>query len=152
MRSVAKGCLLVVLTMTMVLTAFVAGFATNSYYSARKVSASAELDGGSGAPAAARVGDFDVFWEAWDLLKREFYVELPQGQAVTYAAIRGVLGTLDDPNTLLVEPVQHQREKEEFSGVFGGIGAFVSTNEDGQLVIVSPIDDTPAARADLRAD
>lgn len=152
MRSVAKGCIMAVLTATMVLIAFVAGFATNSYYSLRAVPASAALTISDTVSAAVPPANFGVFWEAWDLLKREFYGELPQGQAVTYAAIRGVLSTLGDPNTVLVEPVQHQREKEEFSGEFGGIGAFVAMNEEGQLVIVAPIDDTPAARADLRAD
>lgn len=152
MRSVAKGCVMAVLAATMVLIAFVAGFATNSYYSVRAVPASAALSTTDTPSQAAAPANFGVFWEAWDLLKKEFYGELPQGQEVTYAAIRGILSTLGDPNTVLVEPVQHQREKEEFSGEFGGIGAFVATNEQGQLVIVAPIDDTPAARADLRAD
>ncbi|MCZ7573824.1 MAG: S41 family peptidase [Ardenticatenaceae bacterium] len=152
MRSVANGCMMAVLTATMIVIAFAAGFATNSYYSIRAVPASAALNTTDTVTQAVPPANFGVFWEAWDLLKREFYGDLPQGQAVTYAAIRGILSTLGDPNTVLVEPVQHQREKEEFSGEFGGIGAFVATNEQGQLIIVSPIDDTPAARADLRAD
>lgn len=152
MRSVAKGCVMAVLTATMTLIAFVAGFATNSFYSSYTAPASAALGRTDSTGETAAPANFSVFWEAWDLLRKEFYGELPQGQAVTYAAIRGVLETLDDPNTILVEPVQHAREKEEFSGEFGGIGAYVALNEEGQLVIVAPIDDTPAARAGLRAD
>ncbi|NIQ55833.1 MAG: hypothetical protein GWN71_21435, partial [Gammaproteobacteria bacterium] len=39
---------------------------------------------------------FQLFWEVWDLVERHFYGELPDMQQVTYAAIRGMLGALED--------------------------------------------------------
>ncbi|MGH2542099.1 MAG: S41 family peptidase, partial [Ardenticatenaceae bacterium] len=94
--------------------------------------------------------NFRIFYEALGLLEDEFYGTLPEGQQVPYSAIRGVLARLNDPNTILVEPVAHEREQEQLEGEFGGIGAQVTANEQGQLVIVAPILDTPAANADLR--
>jgi len=140
-----KSCFMALLALAIVSTAFLAGFATQRVTSP---AASAAQTTASGNPTAP---DFQVFWEAWHILEKEFYGTLPTGQQVAYNAIRGVLATLDDPNTILVEPVQHEFEKDEFQGEFGGIGAYVSTDEQGRVVIVSPIDDTPASRAGLQA-
>ncbi len=138
--------LLVILFTTV---SFVAGFVAHAYVATANVSLPiGDRAGNNGL----RPENFDIFWEAWEILKREFYGELPEGQEVTYAAIRGVLAALGDPNTILVEPVERELEQDQFRGEFGGIGAFVTMNEQGQLVIVSPIDDTPAARAGLQAD
>jgi len=91
---------------------------------------------------------FAVFWEAWDILKREFYGDLPDAQHMTYAAIRGVLQVLNDPPTVLVEPKPRELEKAQLQGSFGGIGAYVSKQEDGSFTL-SPMPDTPAARAGI---
>lgn len=131
--------------------AFLAGFVAHAYVATAGVS----LPLGSRSPATnnpLRPDNFDVFWEAWDILKKEFYGPLPEGKEVTYAAIRGVLAALDDPNTVLVEPTERELEEDQFRGEFGGIGAYVTMNEQGELVIVSPIDGTPAARAGLQPD
>jgi carboxyl-terminal processing protease len=109
-------------------------------------------------PASARqaassvqtTANLDLFWEAWHILQKEFYGTLPDNRHLTYAAIRGVLDSLGDPNTILVEPVQHKFEKDEFQGEFGGIGAYVTTDEQGHIVIVAPIAGTPADRAGLK--
>ena len=98
-------------------------------------------------------GNWSLFSEALGWMEREFYGDLPQDdQAMSWAAIRGVLNRLSDRNTILVEPVAADREQELFDGEFGGVGAQVNTNEEGYLVIIAPIDGTPAARADLRAN
>lgn len=140
-----KSCFMAFLAMSIVSVAFLAGFVTQRVTSP---AASAAQTTASGNPTSP---DFGVFWEAWRILEKEFYGTLPTGKQVTYDAIRGALATLGDPNTILVEPVQHEFEKDEFQGEFGGIGAYVSTSEQGRVVIVSPIDDTPAARAGLQA-
>lgn len=154
MERLAKILTVALIAAMLMSVAFVSGFVVHGYVSVRGTPL-ASLSPASGSAEAApdvRPDNFDIFWQAWDILKREYYGDLPQGKQVTYAAIRGVLATLNDPNTILVEPEAHEREEEQLQGKFGGIGAFVSTNEQGQIVIVSPIDGTPAARADLRAD
>ncbi len=131
--------------------AFLAGFVAHAYVAVAG-NPLPLAKGKAGASNPLRPDNFDVFWEAWDILKEEFYGPLPQGKEVTYAAIRGVLAALDDPNTILVEPTDRELEEDQFRGEFGGIGAYVTMNDQGQLVIVSPIDGTPAARAGLQPD
>lgn len=92
---------------------------------------------------------FVLFWEAWEILKRDFYGDLPQGQEVPYAAIRGVLAVLNDPYTVLVEPSPRELEKDSLRGSFGGIGAWVTQREDGAIVL-SPMAGRPADRAGVR--
>jgi carboxyl-terminal processing protease len=48
--------------------------------------------------------EIGIFWEALDLVYRDYYGELPDDQDAAYGAIRGVLNQLDDPNTSFMEP------------------------------------------------
>jgi carboxyl-terminal processing protease len=95
---------------------------------------------------AEESAEFGVFWESWHLVEDRFFGELPSMQRVTWGAIRGALGTLDDPHTTFLEPQPRQREKEDLSGRFGGIGAYISLAEDGSIVL-DPMPDLPAAQA-----
>ena len=151
MQEVVKGCVATVLTFALIVFFFVAGFLANAYRNSTVVTTVAistdEVDSVSTIP-----GNFNVFYEAMGFMRNEFYGELPDQQHLNYAAIRGVLSRLNDQNTILVDPPEHEKERERFQGEFGGIGAQVTNNEDGQLVIVAPIDGTPAAAADLRAN
>ncbi|MGQ9459025.1 MAG: S41 family peptidase [Anaerolineae bacterium] len=105
------------------------------------------------SPAARGQADererFALFWEAWEILKRDFYGDLPQGQEVPYAAIRGVLAVLGDPYTVLVEPSPRELERDSLRGHFGGIGAWVRQREDGAITL-SPMPGQPADRAGIR--
>jgi carboxyl-terminal processing protease len=92
---------------------------------------------------------FDLFWEAWDLIQRDFYGELPTEEELTYGAIRGALNTLDDPFTGFIEPQSAAINREDDSGAFEGIGAYV-TMRDGRLSIVSTFEGQPAEQAGLR--
>jgi carboxyl-terminal processing protease len=95
---------------------------------------------------AEESAEFGVFWESWHLVEDRFFGELPSMQRVTWGAIRGALGTLDDPHTTFLEPQPRQREKEDLSGRFGGIGAYISLAEDGGIVL-DPMPDLPAEQA-----
>ncbi len=101
-------------------------------------------------PTDAEEEAFRVFWEAWHILERDFYGELPDPQEMTYAAIRGVLSTLDDEYTALIEPQIADIFKEDMSGAFEGIGAVVRMRDDGKLMIVRPFEGQPAAQAGLK--
>jgi carboxyl-terminal processing protease len=95
--------------------------------------------------ATARGVKLDVFWEAWRLVEKDFVGSLPSPQARVYGATRGMLASLNDPYTTLVEPQQHQREKEDLQGSFGGIGVTMRRNAQGD-VILTPLPDSPAIR------
>ena len=101
------------------------------------------------ASAAAEGQGLGLFREAWDLVERVFYGDLPDNQHLEWGIIRGALGTLDDPHTSFLEPEPRQREKEALSGRFGGIGAYVTQAEDGSIVL-EPMPDLPAERAGVR--
>ncbi|MBN1135823.1 MAG: S41 family peptidase [Anaerolineae bacterium] len=101
------------------------------------------------ASVVAQGRDLGVFWEAWDLVERVFYGNLPDNKHLEWGIIRGALGTLNDPHTSFLEPEPRQREKEALSGRFGGIGAYVTQVEDGRIVL-EPMPDLPAEKAGVR--
>lgn len=98
------------------------------------------------AGALTSNGPLGVFQEAWDLIVRDFYGALPSNQERVYGAVRGLLETLEDPYTVLVEPIPRQFEQDDLRGSYGGIGTTLSRNEEGQIVL-TPFGDSPAAEA-----
>ncbi|HEY1015269.1 MAG TPA: S41 family peptidase [Herpetosiphonaceae bacterium] len=122
------------------------------------VAVSSSLDSANlaaGRPVgSASQGDLDeqfkVFWEVWDLVGKEFYHTEPiNQQKMVYGAIRGMLQSLGDDFTGFQEPEAAERSREDMQGAFEGIGAYVEF-KDGQVLIVSPIEGSPAERAELR--
>jgi len=98
-------------------------------------------------PAAGT--SFDLFWEAWQLIQRDYYGDLPTEEEMTYGAIRGAVNTLGDPFTAFIEPEAAQINRQDDTGTFEGIGAYV-TMRDGRLMIVSTFEGQPAEQAGLR--
>jgi carboxyl-terminal processing protease len=92
---------------------------------------------------------FSVFWEVWHLVESNFYGDLPNMQQVAWGAIRGALDTLNDPHTTFLEPQPRQREREDLSGRFGGIGAYVTQAEDGSIIL-DPMPGLPAESAGVQ--
>lgn len=68
---------------------------------------------------------------------------------IEYAAINGMLHTLD-PHSVLLDPDTYREMKLGTSGEFGGLGIVISIRE-GQLTVVSVIEDTPAYEAGLKS-
>lgn len=94
---------------------------------------------------------FDVYWEAMDLLYRDFYGALPDAQTMTFSAIEGVLGTLDDPNTSFLTPEEAESFRSNMAGSFEGIGTRVAWDADADTVVVTePFENQPAWNAGLR--
>lgn len=93
---------------------------------------------------------FQLFWEVWDLVQRNFYGELPDMRTITYAAIRGMLSVLGDEYTAFIEPEPAAILAEDATGKFEGIGAYVKMNEEGILEISGVFEGGPAESAGLR--
>lgn len=100
-------------------------------------------------PSNADEETFQLFWEVWDIVQHEYYGELPDMRAITYGAIRGMLATLGDDYTSFIETEIAAILREDASGSFEGIGAFVSMRDDGKLELVSIIPNSPAEAAGL---
>jgi carboxyl-terminal processing protease len=77
------------------------------------------------------------------------YVEPVEKQQLVYGAIKGMLDTLD-PHTVFMPPDTFKEMKIDTSGEFGGLGIEIA-KKDEIITVVAPIDDTPAARAGIRA-
>jgi carboxyl-terminal processing protease len=78
---------------------------------------------------------------------RADYVEDPDEEKMTEAAINGMLASLD-PHSSYMNAKQFEDMSVQTSGKFGGLGIEV-TMENGVVKVVTPIDDTPAAKAGL---
>jgi carboxyl-terminal processing protease len=140
MRGVLRILAMAVVVAVITSAAFLAGFGTSWFMQAQ----------GRPAVAAGEPEEFGVFWEAWRIIEREFYGELPTAQQMTYGAIRGAITALDDPNTVFMDPQVSELESTDLRGKFEGIGAVV-TMEDGHVVVVSPMEGQPAEKAGIRA-
>lgn len=105
----------------------------------------------SGAAGERLDDEFGVFWEAMNLLYRDFYGELPSDEEATYGAIRGVINELDDPNTSFMPPEEAEFFRTSIQGEFEGIGARVQWNDDFNTVeVVEPFENQPAWEAGIR--
>ncbi len=102
----------------------------------------------AGAPADLEE-DFAVFWDTWRIVENDFFGETDK-QAMIQGAIKGMVGALGDPYTQYVDPQQNEIMRENDSGGFEGIGATVDMI-DGKLTIVSPLRDSPADQAGIKA-
>ncbi|MFQ6058901.1 MAG: S41 family peptidase [Anaerolineae bacterium] len=140
MRGFLRMAAMALLAAFVTASAYLAGFAVQFTLSPPPMESS----------ATALEDQFEVFWEAWGIIQQEFYGDVPSPQRMTYAAIQGVVDTLGDPHTVFVDAAHAAILNDDLSGAFEGIGAVVEMR-DGQLVIVSPLKDTPAQRAGLRA-
>ena len=95
--------------------------------------------------------ELKAIWEAWALLVREHVDrdKLDPAEA-TAEAIRGIVRTLNDPHTHYVAPEAFDIQKQDLQGEFEGIGASVSMRLDGKLVVVAPIEGSPAKAAGIK--
>ncbi len=92
--------------------------------------------------------ELQIFTDVLTIVKRS-YVEEVSIKDLIYGAIDGMLASLD-PHSAFMSPEIYKEMKVDTRGEFGGLGIEISLR-DGLLTIVSPIEDTPASRAGLKA-
>jgi len=86
--------------------------------------------------------------EQWRKLRRDLLAKSYGNTKESYEAIRGMLGTLDDPYTRFMDPREFKEMQIDTSGELSGVGIQLSLDKDSkELVVVSPIDGSPASRA-----
>ena len=90
----------------------------------------------------------DLFGEVLDKINKEYVDEINQSKSMD-SAINGLLQSLD-PYSAYMSPEVFNEMQTETSGEFGGLGIEV-TMESGVVKVISPIDDTPASRAGIKA-
>jgi carboxyl-terminal processing protease len=100
------------------------------------------------AAAADTYRRLNLFGDIFEMV-RSHYVEKPDDTKLVEGAVNGMLNGLD-PHSSYMDPKSFRDMQEETHGEFGGLGMEV-TMEDGLVKVVTPIDDTPAAKAGIRA-
>ena len=94
------------------------------------------------------VDELRIFAEVFGRIKRD-YVEQVDDKTLLEYAIRGMLSNLD-PHSSYLDADDYKELKAGTSGKFGGLGIEVGL-ENGFVKVISPIDDTPAQRAGIKA-
>ena len=90
----------------------------------------------------------DLFGEVLEKINKEYVDEIDQSESMD-SAINGLLQSLD-PYSAYMSPEIFNEMRTETSGEFGGLGIEVGM-ESGVVKVISPIDDTPASRAGIKA-
>ena len=104
---------------------------------------------------------FAPFWDAYESITKSYVGDVDRGKLVQ-GAIDGMIGALGDPYSSYMTPEELQRARESIGGEFSGVGAEVTTCPTDpatetcatigpacRLVVVAPIDGSPAERAGL---
>ena len=90
----------------------------------------------------------DLFGEVLEKINEQYVDEIDQSEGMD-SAINGLLQSLD-PYSSYMSPEIFQEMQTETSGEFGGLGIEVSM-EAGVVKVITPIDDTPASKAGIKA-
>ena len=98
--------------------------------------------------AEDRYQDLQLFAKVLNLVQ-QYYVEEVDVKKLIYGGIKGMLRELD-PHTNFLPPDIYKEFESETTGEFGGIGIEI-TVQNGVLTIISPIEDTPAWKAGIKA-
>lgn len=91
--------------------------------------------------------DFALFWKVYNQVNSD-YVGSANSQDLTYGAISGMVSALGDPYSMFLTPDEANSFSQDLSGQFEGIGAEI-TQQNNKLIIVSPLDKSPAEKAGL---
>lgn len=93
---------------------------------------------------------FRPFWQAWEIVHNQYVDQPVDDITLMRGAIRGMLDSLGDQHTSYMDPEQFRQANIPLRGEYEGIGAWVDTTTE-YLTIVSPMPDSPAEKAGLKA-
>lgn len=86
-----------------------------------------------------------------NLIKGNFLFEY-QTDDLIEGAIRGMVEALDDPYSVYMDKDTTEQMYESNAGVFGGIGIYATLNDDGRVIVSSPIKDGPSEKAGIESE
>ncbi len=97
--------------------------------------------------------DFKLFWDTWDLLSKNYIDKKAlDPQKLFYGSIQGMVAALGDPYTVFLPPESQKMTREELNGSFDGVGIQLGFNDSKppRLVVIAPLDGTPAKKAGIK--
>lgn len=95
----------------------------------------------------SRYKTLELFSKVLHLVESQYYREVDT-QKVVEGALKGMMSTLD-PHSMFLDKEYFKKMQEDTQGEFGGLGIEV-TQKDGVILVITPIDDSPAARAGVK--
>jgi len=128
------------------LATLIMGFSLNTWADDTSANSSPLQTSESTPPAKLPLQELRTFTEIFDLIKQA-YVDEVTDVTLLENAIQGMLTELD-PHSAYLKPESYKDLQTHTSGKFGGLGIEVGM-EDGYVKVISPIDDTPAAKAGI---
>ncbi len=95
--------------------------------------------------------EFESFWKVWKILDEKLVTAASTtNQSKIYGAIQGLTASYGDPYTVFFPPAESKMFKDDIAGDFGGVGMEIGS-KDKQIIVVSPLKNSPAERAGVRA-
>ena len=130
-----------------VIIIFLVGFRFGQRYSREDFSPNAKYSVQNLKEGNKKNLDFSLFWETWNTIEAN-YIDRSKlnPQKLYYGAIKGMVASLNDSYTYFLTPEEYKQSKDDLHGTFEGIGAELGLKQ-GQIVIVTPIKDSPAEKA-----
>lgn len=116
------------------------------YFGNWSITAAQDRSGAEGTYTQKR----EVFNSALNYV-RDLYVDTDKitPRNLYYGAIKGMLESLDDPHTRLMEPDRYDEMQTEIDQEFGGLGIYITIRQ-GDLTVIAPMEGTPAFEAGLQ--
>jgi len=132
------------IVLVLIIASFAIGVAAYNISFAEKQ----EIKGQAKQKADDLYKELELFSDAVSIIRAD-YVEEKKSKELIYGALKGMLSSLD-PYSQFMDPDTYNEMKVETEGEFGGIGIEITIKDD-LLTVISPIDDTPAYKAGLKA-
>lgn len=93
--------------------------------------------------------DFSILWQILDRVNADYLFRPVDGTKLLYGAVSGLVEALGDPYTSFLDPTENLQFNDSLEGVYEGIGAELGVRNE-QLIIVAPLDGSPAQQAGIR--
>lgn len=93
--------------------------------------------------------NFDLYWQTWQTIKDKAYNKDIPDTKLFYGSLQGMVAALGDPYSVFMTPSDATQFQDDLKGNFDGIGAEIAV-KNSQLIVVSPLDDSPALKAGLK--
>lgn len=101
-------------------------------------------------PTSAKELDFQLFWDTWGLVERDYLRQPVRDDQLLYGAVEGLVASLGDPYSAFFNPERARLLQQDLIGELEGIGAEIGI-KDKQLMVIAALPDTPAQAAGLVA-
>lgn len=95
--------------------------------------------------------DFDKFWNVWQTVNAKHIRRPIDPNKLLDGAIHGMVDAIEDPYTAYLDLEQNQEARASLNGHYDGIGAQLGFDDSERLIIVAPLDGSPAKSAGLKA-